>query len=228
VSAGSDPPPTGARALVALARLHRSLPVGAVIAPELIDAIVPTVGISRADLLHGAGFVETAGQPVRAYTLPDVVGAGMRLLVIGLNPSPAAADAGVSFARPGNRFWPAALASGAVSRDRDPHHALDHDGVGFTDIVKRTSRTAAELTTGELQSGLGRLDRLARWLRPEACVLVGLQGWRAAVDRRAAPGWQAAALGTSPVYVMPSTSGLNARSSLGELTRHLEAAAAGI
>ena len=32
----------------------------------------------------------------------------------GLNPSLYAADAGVGFARPGNRFWPAALAAGIV------------------------------------------------------------------------------------------------------------------
>jgi TDG/mug DNA glycosylase family protein len=47
----------------------------------------------------------------RARTLPDTVGPGMRLLVCGLNPSLFAADAGVGYARPGNRFWPAARAT---------------------------------------------------------------------------------------------------------------------
>ena len=64
----------------------------------------------------------------RERTLPDVVGPGMRLLLCGLNPSLNAADAGVGFARPGNRFWPAALAAGIVSRDRDARHPLAHHG----------------------------------------------------------------------------------------------------
>jgi hypothetical protein len=56
------------------------------------------------------------------------------------------------------------------------------------------------------------------------CV-VGLAGWRAAVDRRAVPGWQERRLGDRPVYVMPSTSGLNAATPLTDLTAHLQAAA---
>ena len=55
----------------------------------------------------------------------------MRVLVAGLNPSLYTADAGVGYARPGNRFWPAALASGLVTRDRDPMSALrDHTASG--------------------------------------------------------------------------------------------------
>ncbi len=83
------------------------------------------------DVVGGAGFsVDPASVRVdgdelrltarRAWTLADTVGAGMRLLVCGLNPSPAAADTGVGFAGPGNRFWPAALGAGLVGRDRDP------------------------------------------------------------------------------------------------------------
>ena len=68
----------------------------------------------------------------------------MRLLVCGLNPSIYSADAGVGYARPGNRFWPAAIAAGLVTEDRDPRHALSHHGVGITDLVKRaTGRRAS-------------------------------------------------------------------------------------
>ena len=54
---------------------------------------------------------------------------------------------------------------------------------------------------------------------------MGLAGWRAAVDRKATAGRQPADLAGVPVYVMPSTSGLNARVPLAELTDHLRAAA---
>jgi TDG/mug DNA glycosylase family protein len=163
----------------------------------------------------------------RDRTLPDTVGPGMRLLVCGLNPSVRAADAGVGFVTPGNRFWPAALAAGLVSRDRDPRHALLAHGVGMTDLVKRATPRADELTTAEYRAGAERVERLCAWLEPEAVCVVGLAGWRAAVDRRAVPGWQERRLGGRPVYVMPSTSGLNAAVPVAALTDHLRDALGG-
>jgi TDG/mug DNA glycosylase family protein len=160
----------------------------------------------------------------RARTLPDTVGPGMRLLVCGLNPSVHAADAGVGFVTPGNRFWPAALAAGLVTRDRDPRHALAAHGIGMTDLVKRATPRADVLSRDEYRAGIERLDRLCAWLQPEAVCVVGLAGWRAAVDRKAVAGPQPDDLGGRPVYVMPSTSGLNAATSLAALTEHLLAA----
>ncbi|MEM9565852.1 MAG: uracil-DNA glycosylase family protein [Actinomycetota bacterium] len=163
----------------------------------------------------------------RIRNLADTVGPDMRLLVCGLNPSPSAADAGVAFARPGNRFWPAAVAAGLVpeSVDRRPVEALTDHGIGLTDLVKRVTRRADELGADEYRHGLDRVDRLVRWLQPAAVCFVGLAGWRAAVDRRAVPGPQVTSLGGRPVYLMPSTSGLNASSSLADLATHLAGAA---
>jgi TDG/mug DNA glycosylase family protein len=162
----------------------------------------------------------------RERTLADSVGSGMRVLVCGLNPSLYAADAGVPFFRSGNRFWPAALGAGLVSRDRDPVDALRCHGVGMTDLVKRATPRADGLTREEYAAGVERLERLAAWLQPGSVCFVGLAGWRAAVDRRAEPGPQSRRLGEVPVYVMPSTSGVNARVPLDELICHLAAAAA--
>ncbi|MEZ5245188.1 MAG: uracil-DNA glycosylase family protein [Acidimicrobiales bacterium] len=192
------------------------------------------------DVLVGAGFAidahdhqETANWPylhtslTRLRSLPDTVGPGMRMLVCGLNPSLHSADLGVGFGRAGNRFWPAALAAGIVSVDRDARHALEHHGIGMTDLVKRATPRADEISAGEFHEGLVRIERLCAWLRPAAVCMVGLSGWRAAVDRKATAGWQQRRLGDSPVYVMPSTSGLNAHSQLPDLTEHLRTAAAG-
>lgn len=190
------------------------------------------------DLLVGAGFdvdtmAEDRGHTAeflvawarRARTLPDTVAAGMRLLVCGLNPSLYAADRGVGYARPGNRFWPAALAAGLVARDRDPLDALVSHGVGMTDLVKRATRTAAELKPDEYRAGAARLERIVRWLRPRAVCFVGLAGWRAAIDARAVAGEQPDGFAGIPAYVMPSTSGANAHVQLPDVTAHLRAAA---
>ena len=182
-------------------------------------------------LCTGAGFaVERvrAGR-VRArrlLTLPDTVGPSMRLLVCGLNPSVYSAERGVGYARPGNRFWPAARRAGIVTTpDLDTRHALHVDGVGITDLVKRATVAASALTHDEYRAGVERVQRLVSWLRPGAVCFVGLAGWRAAVDRRAVAGPVTAGFAGVPAYVMPSTSGLNARTSLGELAAHLARAA---
>ncbi len=148
----------------------------------------------------------------------------MRLLIVGLNPSVYAADVGAGFARPGNRFWPAALAAGIVSRPRDPRHALDEHGVGMTDLVKRATARADELGAHEYRDGAARVERLVRWLQPRGVCFVGLSGYRTAVDRRARVGAQAHGFGGVPTYVMPNTSGVNTHSSLPDLTEHLRAA----
>ncbi|MEL6983048.1 MAG: mismatch-specific DNA-glycosylase, partial [Actinomycetota bacterium] len=162
----------------------------------------------------------------RAVTLADTIGGDMRLLICGLNPSPYSAEVGVGFGRPGNRFWPAARASGLVSvAAHDPTAALTVDRVGMTDLVKRPTRRADELSPNEYATGLARVERLVAWLRPRAICFVGLAGWRAAVDRKAVAGPQDATVGDRPVYLMPSTSGLNAHATLDSLAEHLRAAA---
>jgi TDG/mug DNA glycosylase family protein len=187
------------------------------------------------DVLAGAGFTveddTSEGRWIRFWgrrqrSLPDTVGPGMHLLVCGLNPSLYAADAGIGFARPGNRFWPAAIAAGLVARDRDPLDALRCHRVGMTDLVKRATVAADELAPEEYRAGVARVERLVRWLRPGAVCFVGLEGWRAAIDRRARAGEQPDGFGGVPAYVMPSTSGLNAHSRLDDAIAHLRAARA--
>ncbi|MFT7476527.1 MAG: TDG/mug DNA glycosylase family protein [Verrucomicrobiales bacterium] len=201
-----------------LASLHRRTPVGETVA---LDRPVTYDDQRWADVLCGAGFNSTGE---RLWTLADSVAPRMQLLICGLNPSPASADDAVAFARPGNRFWPAMLAADLAIDDRDPTALLRDRKIGMTDIVKRTTRRADELAAHEFVDGVARVERLATWLAPEALCFVGLAGWRAAIDKRAKPGWQERLIGGRPAYVMPSTSGLNASAQLPDLTEHLRIA----
>jgi TDG/mug DNA glycosylase family protein len=187
------------------------------------------------DLVAGAGFAVQATRRGRGRwlvdarrerTLPDFVGAGMRVLVCGLNPSVVSADAGFGFAGATNRFWTVALAAGLVTHPREPLLSLAEDRVGMTDLVKRATPNADSLSPAEYRDGAERVARLAGWLRPGVVLFVGLAGWRAAVDRRAQPGPQPAPFGGAPAYVMPSTSGRNARVSPAELATHMRRALA--
>lgn len=234
---------------LALARLHWALmvhaPVGIRVRRGSAEGLLPSDDFpgrffcewepeQLEPLLVGAGLVVEAitldGRWIdvharRARSLPDTVGPGMRLLVCGLNPSLYAADAGVGFARPGNRFWPAAIAAGLVTRGRDPLHALTQHGIGMTDLVKRATPRADALRSAEYRAGAARVESLVRWLQPGAICFVGLAGWRVAVDRSAVPGVQPERFGRVPTYVMPSTSGVNAHSRFDDLVTHLRAAA---
>ena len=216
----------------ALARLHREMTVGEQRAIRLAPNPSQAWTQERArDLIAGAGFELigscnfSQGAAVvrirRIQSLPDSVGPGMQVLIVGLNPSPYSADSGIPYGRPGNRFWPAALGAGLVSLDRDVDHALASHKVGFTDFVRRTTRRADEVTTMEYRTGFERICRLADWLKPKAACFVGLSAWRLVADKKAGPGWQEQPIGPSRVYVMPHTSGLNTHSRLEDLTKHL-------
>jgi TDG/mug DNA glycosylase family protein len=239
-----------ARLPLELARLHWAMDVGAPLTLSVVggdsegpwpdDDIGPRFFArwrddELRDVLVGAGFDDIDLSPMgstadvwararRAVALPDTVGPEMRLLMCGLNPSVYSAERGIAYARPGNRFWPAMLAAGLVSRDRDPLHALVRHGVGSTNVATRPTVAASELSVEEYRTGLERVRRLCVWLRPGCIVFVGLGGWRAVVDRRAAAGPVDGGFGGVPPDVMPSTSGLNASSQVPDLVAHLRRA----
>jgi TDG/mug DNA glycosylase family protein len=162
-------------------------------------------------------------EATRGFYLPDTVGPDMRVLIVGLNPGTLTAEVGIGFARPGNRFWPAARAARLVRRVLDPFDALRHDGVGMTNLVRRPTVGASELRTEEYRAGAARLARLVTWLRPSVVCFVGLTGYRAAWDKKATAGWQETPIGDASVYVMPNTSGLNAHSKPADFVAHFEA-----
>lgn len=229
---------------MALAELHRSLTVDAALHVQVTsdhhqptdddlfaDRYFSQWNVERLrDVVEGAGFVVDDMvddgeewidvEATRARMLADTVGPGMRVLLVGLNPGLMSADLGVSFARPGNRFWPAALASGLVTRALDPSHALRVDRVGMTNIVRRATVGAKELAKHEYADGVLRLERLVRWLQPTTVCFIGVTGYRIAIERNATFGWQPEFAGT-PTYVMPNTSGLNAHTKPADFAEHL-------
>lgn len=204
--------------------LHHALEVGARVVADAASIGTWPAPLLRA-VMAGAGFEPVPRRRgwTRAHTLADTVGPGMRVLLAGLNPSVYSADVGAGFARPGNRFWPAAIEAGLVSVARDPLAALESHGVGMTDLVKRATARADQLEPSEYRTGVDRLRHTVAWLEPRILCVVGLTGWRLAVDRRAGAGMQDAPFGGRPVYVMPNPSGLNAHVTVHGLADHFRA-----
>lgn len=159
-------------------------------------------------------------------SLPDLLRSGLDLVFVGINPSLYSVAKGHYFARPANRFWPAfsrsrlsAKARAALGLERLlPEHdaRLMAHGIGFTDLVKRPSARAAELSRAELEAGAEALALKLAEFRPRMACLHGLTAYRPLhrllASAGAAPllGLQPARLGPTPLFVVPNPSPANA------------------
>lgn len=151
---------------------------------------------------------EAALQPI-----PDVLGPGLAVLFVGINPGLVSGATGHHFARPGNRFWPVLHEAGFTPRLLRPadQAELPSLGLGITNLVPRVTATAAELSDAELRDGGRRIAALAAELRPAFVAFLGLTTYRVAFGvRHASVGEQANALAEARVWVLPNPSGLNA------------------
>lgn len=166
-------------------------------------------------------------------TVPDLIGPGLRVLFVGINPGLYSGAVRHHFARPGNRFWPTLHAAGFTDRVLSPfeEHKLLELGYGITNIVARATARAEELTDDELRTGAKRLVGKLRRFRPRFVAFVGASAYRIALDQpRAAIGRQPEPLASCAVWLLPNPSGLNAHyqlPALGRLFAELHAAAAG-
>lgn len=144
-------------------------------------------------------------------TLPDLLRPGLDLVFVGINPSLYSAERGQYFARPSNMFWRCLNASGLVPERLGPadgERLLSH-GIGLTDIVKRATHDAAEVSRAEFAEGRETLRAKLLACAPHAVCFVGKLAYQQYSGRRLCPfGQQAEPIGEATVFVMPSTSGL--------------------
>jgi TDG/mug DNA glycosylase family protein len=153
--------------------------------------------------------------------IPDVIAPGLRVLFCGINPGRYSGATGRHFARPGNRFWPTLHAACFTGRLLTPWdgEAMLEAGFGITNLVNRTTATAAELGPTELREGATRLLATAERYRPGSVAILGISAYRTAFDRpKAEIGPQPENLGPSALWVLPNPSGLNAHYQLPALT----------
>ena len=68
------------------------------------------------------------------------------------------------------------------------------------------------------------MARLVRTWEPRAVIFVGLEGVRRALDPRAQPGVLRGGFAGRPAYLLPSSSGRNAATTLATLVTHLRRA----
>ena len=166
----------------------------------------------------------TRAELLAAYgkTIPDLAGPGMRVLLVGINPSLWSGWAGVHFARPANRLWRTLYEAGLTDRILHPSDtdALVGAGIGITNLVGRATARADELSNAELQAGVAKLRRLVRKHRPAYVAFLGLSAYRIAFGKpKARIGRQDEHLAGATVWLLPNPSGINAHYQQPDLTK---------
>ena len=168
-------------------------------------------------------------------TLPDYLRSGLDLVFIGINPGLYSVERGHYFARTTSRFWPAFSASRLSERMRLalkvekllPEHdsQLVNFGIGLTDVVKRPSSNAAELSAKDFAEWAPRLFGKIERFRPRVACFHGLTAYRPFLqlvlrcdDRKCVLGPQEKLIGETRLFVVPNPSLANAHFTLEDQT----------
>ncbi len=171
-------------------------------------------------------FTRAELESFRDAEVPDLIGPDVRLLFVGINPGLWTAATQTHFAHPVNRFYPALHAAGILLEPIDPaagmtdadRAAVTARGIGITNLVRRATARADELTPDELRAGGQRLAELVERVRPRVVAVAGITAYRSAFGvRRAVPGRQPEDLGGAELWVVPNPSGLNAHETVASL-----------
>jgi TDG/mug DNA glycosylase family protein len=171
-------------------------------------------------------FTRAELQSYRGAEVPDLLGPGLRLLFVGINPGLWTAATQTHFAHPVNRFYPALLAAGIIAEPVDAASGMtDADrerfvrrGLGITNLVRRATARADELTRAELVEGGAHLAEVVATYEPAVVAVLGITAYRSAFGHpKATTGRQPDGLGSAQLWVVPNPSGLNAHETIASL-----------
>lgn len=145
-------------------------------------------------------------------TLPDLLRPGLDLVFVGINPGSYSAAQGHYYARPGNLFWWALAESGIVEGLVSPEMdgSLIERGIGFTDVAKRPSKAASDLSSDEFVAGASVLIKKLEFYQPLVACFNGISAYAYCFGPGAAPGPRPERIGHTRIFVVPSTSRRNA------------------
>lgn len=138
----------------------------------------------------------------------DVLATGLRVVFCGTALSRVSAQAKAYYAHPRNLFWPTLHAEGFTPGERALQPAeyvrvLDF-GIGLTDLCKFASGNDNELPRNAFDVGALR-DKVLHF-QPEVLAFTSKTAGLAFCGRGTGLGWQPMTIGTTKLYVLPSTS----------------------
>ncbi|HEX3543534.1 MAG TPA: mismatch-specific DNA-glycosylase [Candidatus Acidoferrum sp.] len=140
-------------------------------------------------------------------TLPDYLRKGMKLVIVGCNPSESSVRVGHYYAGRVNQFWPVLYKGGVVPEPFDYHDdkRVIEFGIGLTDLVKRPTKTPAELTREDFAEGRIVLSQRLGEFTPHVIAFNGKLAFEQFAQRKCKFGLQKDLLYGARVYVLPET-----------------------
>jgi len=152
----------------------------------------------------------TTGKEVA--TLPDILEDDLDIVFVGINPGVYSAEQRHYYAHPTNLFWPMLYQCGLIPKLLKPEEdwKLTRFRMGLTDTVKRVTESAKDLSASERREGGEILRRKIRFYSPRTVCFNGLSAYSALFGRCEGPGPKDPLIGTSRLFVLPSTSRRNA------------------
>jgi mismatch-specific thymine-DNA glycosylase len=136
----------------------------------------------------------------------------MKVVVVGCNPGERSARVGHYYAGRGNQFWPLMHDSGVLPEllsHTDDRRVIEF-GMGLTDLVKRPSRGIDEIERHEFAEGRIVLAQKLEEFAPRVVAFNGKMTYEKFAQRICTLGLQKGTLYGAQVFVLPSTSALNA------------------
>ncbi|HTZ33200.1 MAG TPA: mismatch-specific DNA-glycosylase [Methylomirabilota bacterium] len=142
-------------------------------------------------------------------TLPDYLRKGMKLVIVGCNPTESSVRAGHYYAGRGNAFWSTLFDSGVVPEpfDYPDDRRVIEFGIGLTDLVKRPTKTVEELKREDFAEGRIVLAQKLEEYAPRVVAFNGKLVYEQFAQRKCKYGLQKELLYGAQVYVLPMTSG---------------------
>lgn len=140
--------------------------------------------------------------------LPDVLKLGLKVVFCGTSVGNKSAKAAAYYAGPGNQFWNILSRIGLTPRQLNPQEfrSLLQYGIGLTDLVKERSGNDDELVSSDFDRD-GLIAKIEQF-QPKALAFNGKRASKAFFDNRHIDyGRQPKTIGSTALFVLPSTSG---------------------
>ncbi len=139
--------------------------------------------------------------------LPDILAPGLRVVFCGTAAGKVSAAKRAYYAGPGNRFWPTLFEIKLTPRRLEPAEfpKVLEFGIGLTDVAKAVSGADSDLPRHGFDAESLRL-KITR-LAPEALAFNGKRAANEFFDGSISYGRQSERVGSTVVFVLPSTSG---------------------
>jgi TDG/mug DNA glycosylase family protein len=139
--------------------------------------------------------------------LPDILGPDLKVVFCGTAAGAVSAKRGAYYAGPGNKFWKIIHKIGLTDRIPKPEEypEVQNFGIGLTDVAKLTSGADSTLRAAHFDKE-GLRNAIMRH-RPRALAFNGKKAAQIFLQASCHYGRQTQSVGTTVIYVFPSTSG---------------------